>query len=63
MLVVFGHKREEGYPWDGLVVLWNPSGFFALHDGYLGDIYGFYSADVIGGNWTVSDLVLLESLF
>ena len=63
MLVVFVHKREQGYPWGGLVVLWDPSDCLALYDGYLGAIDGFCSADVIGGNRTVSDLVLLDGLF
>ena len=63
MLVVFGHKRGQGYPWDGLVVLWDPSDCLALYGGYLGTIDGFCSADVIGGNRTVSDLILLDGLF
>ena len=62
-LVVFGHKRGQGDPWDGLVVLWNPSYFLALYDGYLGAIDGFCSAYFIGGNRTVSDLVLLDVFF
>ena len=63
MLVVFDHKRGQGYPWDGLVVLWDPSDFIALYGGYLGTIDGFCSADVISGNRTVSDLILLDGLF
>ena len=47
---------------DGLVVLWDPYDFLDLYDGYLGAIYGFCYADVIGGNWTVYDLVLLDGL-
>ena len=61
--MVFGHRRGQGYPWDGLVVRWAPSDFIALYDGYLGAIYGFCSADVIGGNRTVSDLFLLDGFF
>ena len=61
--MVFGHKRGEGYPWGGLVVIWAPSDCLALYDGYLGFIYGFFFADVIGGNRTVSDLILLNGLF
>ena len=63
MLVVFGHKRGQGYPWGGLVVLWDPSDCLALYGGYLVNIYGFCSADVIDGNRTVSDLILLDGLF
>ena len=63
MLVVFGHKRWQGYPWDGLVVRWDSSDFLALYGGYLGTIDGFCYADVIGGNSTVSDLILLNGLF
>ena len=60
--MVFGHKRGQGYTWDGLVVLWDPSDFLELYDGYLGGLDGFCSSDVIGGNWTVSDLVILDGL-
>ena len=42
------------------MVLWYPYDFLALYDGYLGSIYVFCSADVIGGNLTVSDLVCLD---
>ena len=62
-MVVFGHKRGQGYPWDGLVVLWAPSDRLALYDGYLGAIDEFCSSYVIGGNPAVSDLVLLDGLF
>ena len=58
--MAFDHKRVQGYPWDSIVVIWAPSDCLALYDGYLGDIDGFCSADVIGGNRTVSDLVLLD---
>ena len=61
--MVFGHKRGQGCPWDGLVVLWDPSGCLALYDGYLVSIDGFCSADVIGGNQKVSYLVLLDGFF
>ena len=61
--MVFGHKRGQGCPWDGLVVLWNTSYCLDLYDGYLGDIYGFCSAYVIGGNWKVSYLVILDGFF
>ena len=61
--MVFGNKRGQGYPWSGLVVLWDLSVFLALYDGYLGGIDGFCSADVIGGNRKVSDLVLLGGFF
>ena len=60
---MFGHKRGQGHPWDGLVVIWDPYDFLALYDDYLGGIYGLYSTDVIGGNWTVYDLVLLGGFF
>ena len=63
ILVVFGHRRGQGGPWDGLVLLWTPYDCLALYDGYLGAIDGFCSADVIGGNQTVSDLVLLYGFF
>ena len=62
-MVVFGHKRGEGYPWYGLVVLCNPSDILALYDGYLEAIYGFWSADVIDGNWTVYYLVILDGFY
>ena len=61
--MAFGHKRGKGYPFDGLVVLWDPSYCLALCYGCLVAIDGFCSADVIGGNRTVSDLVLLDGLF
>ena len=61
--MVFGHKREQGYPLYGLVVLWDPSVCLDFYDGYLEAIDGLYSADIIGGNWTVSDLVLLDGFF
>ena len=61
--MVFGRKRGKGYPLDGLVVLWAPSDCLALYDGYLGSKDGFYSADVISGNRTVSDLSLLDGFF
>ena len=60
--MVFCHNRGQGYPWDGLVVLWDPSDCLALYDGYLGTIYGFCSDDVIGGNRKVPDLVLFIKL-
>ena len=56
--MVFGNKRWQSYPWDGLVVIWDPSDCLALYDEYMGTIYGFLSTDLIGGNWRVSDLVL-----
>ena len=56
-MVVFGHERGKRYPWDGLVVIWPPYEFLAFYDGYLGDIYGFCSTDVVCGNWTVPDLI------
>ena len=62
-MVVFGHDRGKGYPWDGLVVLWYPSDCFALYGGYLGAIYGFFSDDVICGNWAVPDLIILDGFF
>ena len=62
-LVVFGHNRGQGYAWGGLVVLWAPSDCLSLYGRYLGGIDGFLSADVIGGNRTVSDLVLLDGFF
>ena len=62
-MVVFGHKRGQGYPWGGLMVLWDNSDFLAFYDGYLGDIDGFCYADVIGGNRIVSDLVPLDGFF
>ena len=61
--MVFGHKRGEGYLWDSLVVIWDLSDCLALYDGYLGNIYGFFYADVIGGNPTVSDLYLVFTCF
>ena len=45
------------------MVLWGPSDFLALCNGYLGVIDGFCSADVISGNRKVSDLVLLDGFF
>ena len=45
------------------MVLWDTYDCLALYYGYLGAIDGLYSADVIGGNWTVSDLVILDGLF
>ena len=45
------------------MVLWDPSDCLALYGGYLGTIDGFCSADVIGGNRKVSDLILLDGLF
>ena len=63
MLVVFGHKRGQGYPWGGLVVIWAPSDCLAFCGGYLGGIDGFCSVDVISGNMTVSDLFLLDGFF
>ena len=45
------------------MVLWATYDCLALYDGYLGDIYGFCSADVIGGNQIVSDLVILDGFF
>ena len=45
------------------MVLWAPTDLLALYDGYLGAIDGFFSADSIGGNWKVSDLVLLDGFF
>ena len=62
-MVVFGHKRGQGYPWDCPVVIWDPYNFLTLYNGYLGAVDGFCSADVIGGNWTVSNLVLLDGFF
>ena len=61
--MVFGHKRGQGYPWDGLVVIWDPSDCLELYDGHLGAIYGFCSSDVISDYWTVYDLVLLDGFF
>ena len=61
--MVFGHKRGQGYPWDDLVVIWDPYDCLDLYDGYLGAIYGFCYADIVSGNRTVSDLVLLNGLF
>ena len=63
ILVVFGHKRGQGYPWDCLVVLWDPSYFLALYYGYLGGIDGSCSSDFICVNPTVSDLVILDGFF
>ena len=62
-MAVFDHERDQGYPWDGLVVLWDPFDCFDFYDGYLGDIDGFYSADFVYGNRTVSDLILLDGFF
>ena len=59
--MVFGHDRGNGYPWDGIVVIWDPYDCFALYDGYLGAKYGFFSCDVICGDWTVPDLIILDS--
>ena len=61
--MVFGNNRGEKVSWVGLVVLWAPSDCLAFYDGYLGGIDGFCSADVIGGNWTVFDLVIFDGLF
>ena len=62
-LVVFIHDRGKGYHWDGLVMIWDTSYCPELYDVYLGDIYGFCSADAIYGNWTVTDLTLLDVFF
>ena len=61
--MVFGHKRGVGYPRGGLMVLWYHYDCLAFYDGYLGAIDGFFSADVIGGNWTFYNLVLLDGFF
>ena len=61
--MVFGHERGQRYPWDGFVVLWGTSDFFAFYGSYLGSIDGFCSADVVCGNFKVPDLVLLGNLF
>ena len=53
----------QGYPWDGIVVLWDIYDCLALYDEYLGAIDGFFSADIIGVNLKASGLVLLDSLF
>ena len=45
------------------MVIWASSDWLDLYDGYLGSIDGFFSADAIGGNRTVYDLVLLNGLF
>ena len=45
-MVVFGHYRGQGYPWGGLVMIWDPYGCLDLYGGYLGGIYGLCSADV-----------------
>ena len=63
MLVMFGQTRGQGCPWDAFLVLWDPSDCLALYHGYLGAIDGFWSDHIIGGNWTVSDLVLLDGFF
>ena len=63
ILVVFGHERGQGYIWGVHVVLWYPSDCLALYGGYLGNIYGFYSAGVFCGNWKFPDLVLFGGLF
>ena len=63
IIVVFGYDRGKVYPWDGLVVIWDPSDCLALYDGYLGTIYGFCSADIISDNQKFSDLVLLHGFF
>ena len=63
MVVVFGHERGKGYPWGGIVVIWDPSDCFDLYDGYLAAIYGFCSADDICGNWTVTYLILIYGFF
>ena len=57
--MLFGHKRGQGYHWDGLVMLWASSYCLALYYGFFGAIDGFCSADVIGGNWEVSDFIFL----
>ena len=57
ILVVFGHEKGKGYPWDGLVVIWDPCDCLALYDGYLEAIYGFCSDDDVCGNWTVKILL------
>ena len=57
--MVFGHKRGKGYPWDVILVLWDTSYCFALYDGYLGAIDGFYYADFVCGNCTVPDVIFL----
>ena len=62
-VVVFGHRRGKGYLWYGLVVLCYPYDCLALYDMYLGAIDGFCFNDVIGGNWTVSYLVILNGFF
>ena len=61
--MVFGHEGGQGYPWDGLVVLWSSSDCLALYDEYFGAIYGFDAADVICGNCTFTDLNLLGGFF
>ena len=58
--MVFGHERGKEYTWDGLVLIWDISDCFALYDGYLGAIYGFFSDDVICGNWKITDLIILD---
>ena len=60
---MLGHKRGQVYSLDGFVFLLDPSDFLALYDGYLGAIDGFCSSDVICGNWTVTDLIILDSFF
>ena len=44
-------------------MLWDTSDLFALYGGYVGDIDGFCSANVVCGNWTVTYLILLDGLF
>ena len=63
IVVVFGHERGQGYPWDDLVVLWNPSDWLDLFDSYLGAIHVFCSANVVCGNWTVTDFIRLNGIF
>ena len=46
-----------------MLVLCSPSGNFALYDGYMLPIDGLCSIDSIYGDWSVSDLMLLNVLF
>ena len=62
-MVVFVHYRGQEYPWDGLLVIRDPSDCLALYDRSLGSIDVFYSADFIGGNRTVYYLVPLDDFF
>ena len=39
--MAFVHKRGQGYPWDALVVIWNPSACLALYGGHFGAIDGY----------------------